>query len=100
MDFLGLVKVVGDEPVFESGLLLAGAVDPPDVQRQLSRWVASGRLYQLRRGSTDPRLMPHNFKNQLIWYTPEDEPAQLLWCNSNGEWFNCIFQREDPAQLS
>ena len=38
------------EPVFETGLLLAGDVNPADVRRQLSRWVSAGRLYRLRRG--------------------------------------------------
>ncbi|NPV60827.1 MAG: hypothetical protein HPY75_14350 [Actinobacteria bacterium] len=41
---------MGKEPVFETGLLLAGDVDPASVRRQLSRLVASGRLLQLRRG--------------------------------------------------
>ena len=50
MDFVRLVKLVGDEPVFESSLLLAGEVDARDVRRQLSRWSKAGRLYQLRRG--------------------------------------------------
>jgi predicted transcriptional regulator of viral defense system len=50
MQFGDLVRVVGDEPVFESSLLLAGDVDPRDVRRQLSRWTSAGRLYQLRRG--------------------------------------------------
>ena len=50
MEFAELVEVVGDEPVFETGLLLAGHVSPVDVQRQLSRWHAAGRIYQLRRG--------------------------------------------------
>lgn len=59
-----------------------------------------GGLYLLRRGYTDPRLMSHDFTNELVWYMPPNEAAQLLWCNSNGEWFTCIFQREDPAQLS
>jgi len=45
-----LIEIVGEEPVFETGLLLAGDVDLADVQRQLSRWVKAGRLYQLRRG--------------------------------------------------
>lgn len=35
--------------MFESSLLLAGPVAPLNVQRQLSRWTASGRLLQLRR---------------------------------------------------
>ena len=50
MEFTRLIEIVGDEPVFETGLLLAGDVDPADVRRQLSRWTKSGRLYQLRRG--------------------------------------------------
>jgi predicted transcriptional regulator of viral defense system len=50
MEFARLVEVVGDEPVFEASLLLAGDVNPADVRRQLSRWTAGGRLYQLRRG--------------------------------------------------
>ncbi|MCY4026150.1 MAG: hypothetical protein OXH75_07540 [Acidobacteria bacterium] len=50
MKFRDLVEIVGDEPVFETGLLLAGAVDPADVRRQLSRWCRTGRVQQLRRG--------------------------------------------------
>ena len=50
MEFTHLIEIVGDEPVFGTGLLLAGEVDPNDVRRQLSRWVKAGRLYRLRRG--------------------------------------------------
>jgi predicted transcriptional regulator of viral defense system len=50
MEFKELVQIVGDEPVFETGLLLAGEVSLADVHKQLSRWTAAGRLYQLRRG--------------------------------------------------
>jgi hypothetical protein len=50
MKFDALLEMVGNEPVFESGLLLAGNVDSRDVRRQLSRWVSDGRLWQLRRG--------------------------------------------------
>ena len=35
---------------FETGFLLVGDVDPADVRRQLSRWVNSGHIVQLRRG--------------------------------------------------
>lgn len=45
-----LLSIVGDTPVFETGLLLAGEVDPANVRLQLSRWTAAGRLCQLRRG--------------------------------------------------
>jgi len=50
MKFDELLGLVGDQPLFETGLLLAGDVDPNDVRRQLSRWVQSGRIRQLRRG--------------------------------------------------
>ena len=50
MRYEKLQEIVGDEPLFETGLLLAGDVDPASVRRQLSRLTASGRLLQLRRG--------------------------------------------------
>lgn len=50
MNFEQLLRIVGEEPVFETGLLLTGEVSPRHVRRQLSRWVQAGRLYQLRRG--------------------------------------------------
>ncbi len=50
MEFNELLRIVGEEPVFETALLLAGDVDPNHIRRQLSRWVRAGRLYQLRRG--------------------------------------------------
>ena len=61
-----MLEIVGDEPVIETSLLLAGAVNPADVRRQLSRWVTAGRLYQLRRGlyALAPpyqRTKPHPF---------------------------------------
>lgn len=50
MEFECLLELVGDEPVFETALLLAGKVKANHVRQQLSRWVKSGRVYQLRRG--------------------------------------------------
>jgi len=50
MTYERLLSIVGDEPAFETALLLAGDVDAKDVRRQLSRWVKAGKLYQLRRG--------------------------------------------------
>jgi len=73
MEFSQLLEIVGDEPVFETGLLLAGAVDPNDVRRQLSRWRQTGRIYQLRRGlyALAPpfqKVKPHPFlvANRLV----------------------------------
>ena len=50
MKFVDLVAAVGDEPVFETGLLLADQSNPEGVHAQLARWTSSGRIHQLRRG--------------------------------------------------
>jgi predicted transcriptional regulator of viral defense system len=50
MKFEDLLAIASKQPFFETGLLLAGDVDPADVRRQLSRWVQTGRVIQLRRG--------------------------------------------------
>jgi len=66
MKFEDLLALVKNQPVFETGLLLAGTVDPNHVQRQLSRWVRSGRIRQLRRGlytlaAPYQSIVPHPF---------------------------------------
>lgn len=66
MEFNSLLKLVEDEPVFESSILLAGDVEPKLIRVQLSRWVKAGRIYRLRRGlySIAPpyqRRQPHPF---------------------------------------
>jgi len=73
MEFAHLLALVGHEPVFDTGLLLAGEVNPADVRRQLSRWVNAGRLYRLRRGlyALAPpyqKVKPHPFlvANRLV----------------------------------
>lgn len=50
MEFERLLELVGDEPVFETALLLAGKINPDIVRLQLTRWTNNGRVYQLRRG--------------------------------------------------
>ena len=73
MKFELLIEIVADEPAFETGLLLAGPVDPADVRRQLSRWVKAGRLYQLRRGLTSwPRPSKRSSRTPLCLPT--------AWC--------------------
>ena len=49
MKFVDLLRIVGDEPVFETSLLFAGRPDVAYIQRQLSRWTRAGALVQLRR---------------------------------------------------
>ncbi len=50
MEFGQLLSLLGDFPIFNSSLLLAGDINPESVRLQLSRWTKSGRIYQLRRG--------------------------------------------------
>ena len=73
MEFTKLVEIIRDEPVFDTGLLLAGDANPREVRRQLSRWRQAGKIYQLRRGLyclAPPfhKVKPHPFlaANRLI----------------------------------
>ena len=73
MQFDTLLEIVGQEPVFETSLLLAGDVDPRQVRVQVSRWVQAGKLLRLRRGlyALAPpyrKVMPHPFAvaNRLL----------------------------------
>jgi predicted transcriptional regulator of viral defense system len=73
MEFPELVDLVGNEPVFESSLLLAGQNDTNLIRLQLSRWKKSGKVYQLRRGlyTLAPpyqKVKPHPFllANRLV----------------------------------
>jgi predicted transcriptional regulator of viral defense system len=50
VQFQDLLTLVGHEPVFASALLLAGETPEAQVRLQMSRWVAAGKLIQLRRG--------------------------------------------------
>ena len=50
MKFAKLLHIVGNEPVFETGLMLAGNVNPGLVRKQLTLWTKAGKLHQLRRG--------------------------------------------------
>jgi len=97
MFFDDLLEIVGSEPVFESSLLYAGEQNPTAVRLQLSRWTASGRLLQLRRGlySLAPlyqKIKPHPFlvANRL-------RPASYVSCQSALDYYGLI---PDIAQLT
>ena len=73
MKYTELVDIVGDEPVFDTGLLLAGDANPREIRRQLSRWRQAGKIIQLRRGlyclaPPFQKVNPHPFlvANRLI----------------------------------
>lgn len=57
---------VGNEPVFSTGFLMAAGANQQAVRVQLSRWVKSGKLIQLKRGlytlaSPYRQVEPHPF---------------------------------------
>lgn len=54
--------------------------------------LGEGFRIQLLRGKTRPSESPRrDFKEQLVWFYPDDQPAQLFWCNENDEWFELSF---------
>jgi predicted transcriptional regulator of viral defense system len=90
MKFNRLLEIVGNEPLFETGFLLAGNVDPKNIRRQLSRWVKTGHLYQLRRGvyALAPpyqKTVPHPYlvANRLV-------RASYVSCQSALAYYNLI----------
>ncbi len=48
--------------------------------------------FQLKRGRESPKEYPNeDFIEQLLWYYPKDAPSQLLWCNTENQWFELTF---------
>ena len=75
MKYDDLLEIVGAAPVFDSSLLRAGDVDSAGVASQLSRWVASGKLLQLRRRvyalpAARRRRSPHAFETANLLVRP------------------------------
>lgn len=50
MKFKELLKLIGEEPIFTSSLLMAGNISAFSVRQQLSRWVSEGKILQIKRG--------------------------------------------------
>ena len=50
MSFEDLLRIVGDEPVFDTGFLAADASRTNGLAGQLDRWRRAGKILQLRRG--------------------------------------------------
>ncbi len=99
MEFEQLVRIVADEPVFETGFLLAGDADSQDVILQLSRWTKAGRLYQIRRGlyALAPpyqKVKPHPFliANRMV-------RASYVSCQSALE-FHGLIPEHTPVVVS
>ena len=90
MKFEELLHLVGDDVIFETGLLLAGGVDPDAVRKQLSRWVKAKKIMQLRRGlymlgRPYSNYEPHPFRvANLI------APGSYISCESALSFFNII----------
>jgi predicted transcriptional regulator of viral defense system len=90
MEFEKLVTITQNEPVFETGVLLAGDVDPNHIRRQLTRWTNAGRIIQLRRGlyALAPpyrKVKPHPFTvaNRMV-------PGSYVSCQSALSYYSLI----------
>jgi len=90
MDFQSLLEIIQDEPVFETGLLLAGDVDAGYIRKQLSLWGKSGRIIQLRRGlymlaPPYQKIKPHPFliANRMV-------PGSYVSCQSALAYYGLI----------
>jgi hypothetical protein len=59
-----------------------------------------GGFFRLRRGSTDPRQLDADCREQLIWYMPEGQDPELWWCNANDEWFLLSFEPMMPVHIA
>lgn len=112
MVFDELLSSLGREPIFETGFLLAGDVNPQYIRRQLAEWVRTGKLWQLRRGLYAPAppyqkepLHPFLIANRIVtgsyvslqtalaYYDliPEHVAAITSVCPSRpGEWRNPV----------
>jgi predicted transcriptional regulator of viral defense system len=84
--FPDLLRLVRDEAVFNSGLLISGEVDSRQIRRQLSRWKDTGKVVQLRRGIyalAEPYRVkaPHPFliANRLVKASYVSLQSALAW---------------------
>ena len=55
-----------------------------------------GGFFNLRRGTKKPDKIKYNYRNQLLWYMPENEEPKLLYCNENNKMFELEFK---PIEL-
>lgn len=53
--------------------------------------MTDGGLLKLRRGKTPLQPNKYNYKNQLLWYYPDNEEPILYYCNSNNQLFKLDF---------
>lgn len=58
-------------------------------------FLADGGYFNLRRGGEKSKppwsLSNSDTKNQLFWWTPEEEENRLFYCNREGKWFELSF---------
>jgi len=66
MKWAQFLDLAGNEPILSSSLLKTAGISPAEAGKQLSRWVKSGKLIQIRRGLymlAEPyiKIRPHPF---------------------------------------
>lgn len=93
MKFNELLQIVEREPVFGTGHLLAGDIQPAELYQQLSLWKKAGRIIQLRRGlyALAPpyqKVQPHPFviANRMVRSSYVSCQSALAYAGHIPEW--------------
>jgi hypothetical protein len=63
------IEIVGYDPVFETGLLFSGEMDPADLRRQLSRWTKAARVVENPAGHLP---IPAHSARSLLRVSPDE----------------------------
>jgi hypothetical protein len=49
-------------------------------------------ILKLRRGGNPPsNCLSGDFKQQLLWFTPDGQQPELLWCDPDDNWYELDF---------
>lgn len=93
MKYAEVLDIVEEEPVFDTGLLLAGNIQASDLYQQLTYWKNSGRVIQLRRGlyALAPpyqKVRPHPFliANRMVSGSYVSCQSALAYAGLIPEW--------------
>lgn len=90
MKFDELLQIVRKEPIFTTGLLLAGDTTMASIRCQLSRWVREGRIISLRRGCYTLAAPYTNRLPSPFMVANTMKQASYVSCQSALGWYGLI----------
>jgi|LakMenEpi03Aug12_release.lakeMendotaPanAssembly.Ray.scaffolds.fasta_scaffold586670_3 hypothetical protein len=57
-------------------------------------------IFKLKRGKTIPDPRREDFKNQLLWFYPDNQDPKLIYCNQDNQLFELNFVPTEDWILS